>query len=46
MKEVGTYLDYQGNVVCSVHMDASVMNRNDECCECLDDIQQAQILSR
>ena len=39
-----TYIDKQGNIVCSLHMDASVMNKHDECDECLDDAHEAEIL--
>lgn len=38
--------DPQGNVVCAIHLDATVMNRFDECDECLDDAHEASILSR
>ena len=40
-----TYIDNQGNIVCSIHMDASVMNKHDQCDECLDDAHEAQILN-
>ena len=43
---MSTYTDSHGNIVCSIHMDASVMNRHDECDECLDDAHEAEILSR
>jgi hypothetical protein len=46
MKVAETYTDKFGNIVCSDHMDASVMNKNNECTECLDDIQQCEILAR
>jgi hypothetical protein len=46
MKTINTYIDSQGNTVCSIHMDASVMNRHDQCDECLDDAHEAEILSR
>ena len=32
--------------VCPIHCDASVMNRNGECDECLDDAHELEILSR
>jgi hypothetical protein len=35
------YIDRQGNIVCTLHMDASVMNRDNECTECLDDAHEA-----
>jgi len=46
MKTVDTYIDNHGNIVCSIHMDSSVMNRHDQCDECLDDAVEAEILSR
>jgi hypothetical protein len=46
MKTINTYIDSQGNTVCSIHMDASVMNRHDQWDECLDDAHEAEILSR
>ena len=45
-KVMETYIDNQGNIVCSIHMDESVMNSHDECNECLDDAHEAEILSR
>ena len=41
---MNTYTDSDGNIVCSIHMDASVMNKHDECNECLDDAPEAEIL--
>ncbi len=41
-----TYTDDQGNIVCLIHMDASVMNKHDQCNECLDDAYEKQILAR
>jgi hypothetical protein len=46
MTTTNTYIDNHGNIVCSIHMDASVMNSHDECDECLDDAHELEILSR
>lgn len=46
MKTPETYIDRHGNIVCALHMDASVMNKNNLCDECLDDAQEAEILAR
>jgi hypothetical protein len=46
VQRMNTYTDKQGNIVCSIHMDASVMNKHDECNECLDDAHEAEILAR
>jgi hypothetical protein len=46
VQRMSTFTDIYGNIVCSIHMDASVMNRQDECNECLDDAHEAEILSR
>jgi len=41
-----TYINERGDIVCSIHMDLSVMNANNECDECLDDAHEAEILKR
>jgi hypothetical protein len=41
-----TYTDHQGNIVCSIHLDASVMNKHDQCNECLDDYHEAEMIAR
>ena len=41
-----TYTDHQGNIVCLIHMDASVMNKHDQCNECLDDSRETEIGAR
>lgn len=33
-------------IICSIHMDESVMNKDDVCEECLDDAHEAEILAR
>jgi hypothetical protein len=38
--------DSQGNIVCADHLDASVMNKHDQCETCLDDAHEAEILAR
>jgi hypothetical protein len=38
--------DTQGNIVCAIHRDATVMNKHNECDECLDDAHEAEILAR
>jgi hypothetical protein len=43
---MNTYIDDEGNIVCSIHMDASVMNKHDQCDECLDHAHEAEILAR
>lgn len=43
---MNTYKNEQGDIVCSIHMDLSVMNAHDECDECLDDAHEAEILAR
>lgn len=44
VQRMNTYTDSDGNIVCSLHIDASVMNKHDECNECLDDAHEAEIL--
>lgn len=46
MKLPDTYTDEMGNIVCSLHCDASVMNADDQCDECLDDQHEREILAR
>jgi hypothetical protein len=46
METLNTYIDHQGNIVCKEHRDASMMNRNNECDECLDDAHVLEILAR
>ena len=43
---MNTYINDQGDIVCSIHMDESVMNAHDQCDECLDDAHEAEILAR
>ena len=35
--------DIQGNIVCAIHRDASVMNRDNECSTCLDDAHERRL---
>jgi hypothetical protein len=37
------YADAQGNEVCPIHRDASVMNGDGTCAECLDDAHEATL---
>jgi hypothetical protein len=46
METLNTYIDKHGNIVCTLHMDASVMNKHDQCDECLDDACEAEIIAR
>ena len=41
-----TYTNHQGNIVCADHCDASRMNADGTCDECLDDAHEAELLSR
>lgn len=41
-----TTTDAQGNIVCIIHRDASVMTRDNECSECLDDAHEQSIIAR
>ena len=41
-----TTLDRDGNVVCAIHLDAGVMNRNEICDTCLDDEHEASLYDR
>jgi hypothetical protein len=46
METLNTYIDSHGNIVCASHMDASRMNKHDQCDECLDDAHEAEIIAR
>jgi hypothetical protein len=46
MQTPNTYTDTHGNIVCTLHMDPSVMNKHNICDECLDDAQEIEILTR
>lgn len=46
MTKTNLTTDPQGNVVCAIHRDASVMNQFDECDECLDDAHELSIVKR
>lgn len=41
-----TTTDIQGNIVCVIHRDATVMTRDNECSECLDDAHEQSIIAR
>jgi len=41
-----TYITTDGIIVCSVHCDESVMNKHDQCDECLDDAHERELMAR